>query len=145
MLGSTDPRRGIRKSGFDRRFDHRARQTGKWRTGKWRTGKWQTLFSCLPFSCRLAQVAYTMIKISNLEETPAMKTQTICRSALFALFSSLLLTGAALAQTVEERLAKAEAALAGAQTAGDNAWMLTSSALVLLMTGPGLALFYGGL
>jgi ammonium transporter, Amt family len=28
---------------------------------------------------------------------------------------------------------------------GDTAWMLTSSALVLLMTGPGLALFYCGL
>ncbi|MDR3402174.1 MAG: ammonium transporter [Chthoniobacter sp.] len=28
---------------------------------------------------------------------------------------------------------------------GDNAWMLVSAALVLLMTGPGLALFYGGL
>ncbi|MGH7897086.1 MAG: ammonium transporter, partial [Candidatus Binatia bacterium] len=28
---------------------------------------------------------------------------------------------------------------------GDTAWMLTSSALVLLMTIPGLALFYGGL
>jgi len=28
---------------------------------------------------------------------------------------------------------------------GDNAWMLTSCALVLLMTAPGLALFYGGL
>jgi Amt family ammonium transporter len=28
---------------------------------------------------------------------------------------------------------------------GDTAWMLTSSALVLLMTGPALALFYGGL
>ena len=28
---------------------------------------------------------------------------------------------------------------------GDNAWMLTSSALVLMMTGPGLALFYSGL
>jgi Amt family ammonium transporter len=28
---------------------------------------------------------------------------------------------------------------------GDNAWMLVCSALVLLMTGPGLALFYGGL
>jgi ammonium transporter, Amt family len=27
----------------------------------------------------------------------------------------------------------------------DNAWMLVSAALVLLMTGPGLALFYGGL
>ena len=28
---------------------------------------------------------------------------------------------------------------------GDNAWILMSSALVLMMTGPGLALFYGGL
>jgi Amt family ammonium transporter len=28
---------------------------------------------------------------------------------------------------------------------GDNAWMLVSSALVLMMTGPGLALFYSGL
>ena len=28
---------------------------------------------------------------------------------------------------------------------GDTAWILTSSALVLLMTLPGLALFYGGL
>src|SRR6202012_3356934 len=28
---------------------------------------------------------------------------------------------------------------------GDNAWMLVSSALVLMMSGPGLALFYGGL
>jgi Amt family ammonium transporter len=38
-----------------------------------------------------------------------------------------------------------KAATAAAQSAGDNAWMLTSAALVLLMTGPGLALFYGGL
>jgi Amt family ammonium transporter len=29
--------------------------------------------------------------------------------------------------------------------AGDTAWMLTSSLLVLLMSLPGLALFYGGL
>ncbi len=29
--------------------------------------------------------------------------------------------------------------------AGDTAWMLTSSALVLMMTVPGLALFYGGM
>ncbi len=78
-----------------------------------------------------------------------MKTQTIFRSAAHTLtgvvFTSLMLSGAALAQTVDERLAKAEAALAAAQTSGDNAWMLASSALVLLMTGPGLALFYGGL
>jgi ammonium transporter, Amt family len=36
-------------------------------------------------------------------------------------------------------------AIQNAQSAGDNAWMLVSAALVLLMTGPGLALFYGGL
>ena len=29
--------------------------------------------------------------------------------------------------------------------AGDTAWVLMSSALVLMMTAPGLALFYGGL
>ena len=29
--------------------------------------------------------------------------------------------------------------------AGDTAWILTSTALVLFMTLPGLALFYGGL
>ena len=39
-------------------------------------------------------------------------------------------------------------ALAGEEAkvdSGDNAWVLVSSALVLMMTGPGLALFYGGL
>ena len=42
-------------------------------------------------------------------------------------------------------MADLEKAARGAQSAGDNAWMLVSSALVLMMTGPGLALFYGGL
>jgi Amt family ammonium transporter len=74
-----------------------------------------------------------------------MKTKTALWRALGALFGSLAIFGTALAQTVEERLTKVEAAASSAQTAGDNAWMLASSALVLLMTGPGLALFYGGL
>src|SRR5678815_524839 len=45
----------------------------------------------------------------------------------------------------DDRVVKLETALTNAQMAGDNAWMLTCSALVLMMTGPGLALFYGGL
>src|ERR1700694_5170857 len=45
----------------------------------------------------------------------------------------------------EARLNNLEAAVKSAQSAGDNAWMLVSAALVLMMTGPGLALFYGGL
>ncbi|MGA3129332.1 MAG: ammonium transporter [Terracidiphilus sp.] len=46
---------------------------------------------------------------------------------------------------LEQALKSNQAATANAQMAGDNAWMLTSAALVLMMTGPGLALFYGGL
>jgi ammonium transporter, Amt family len=45
----------------------------------------------------------------------------------------------------QDRIAKLEAEIAEAQSSGDNAWMLVCSALVLMMTGPGLALFYGGL
>jgi ammonium transporter, Amt family len=41
--------------------------------------------------------------------------------------------------------APAAAAAASAINSGDTAWMLTSTALVLMMTIPGLALFYGGM
>ncbi len=44
-----------------------------------------------------------------------------------------------------KRIAALEQQTADAKSSADNAWMLTSSALVLMMTGPGLALFYGGL
>src|SRR5215468_248145 len=43
------------------------------------------------------------------------------------------------------RLAKLEQQTVDAKSSADNAWMLTSAALVLMMTGPGLALFYSGL
>src|SRR5258708_27962373 len=65
------------------------------------------------------------------------------RATFFLLFTAL-----ASAQTtpdVDKRLADLDKAVKSAQSAGDNAWMLTSAALVLMMTGPGLALFYGGL
>ncbi len=75
--------------------------------------------------------------------------------AWLGLFVIVLLIGAPLmlAQTagtsssVSEtaQLAKLEQQVADAKGSADNAWMLTSSALVLMMTGPGLALFYGGL
>jgi Amt family ammonium transporter len=68
---------------------------------------------------------------------------------LNTIFTALLLSALALpAQTAPDpqaRLAAVEAAAKAAQSAGDNAWMLVSAALVLMMTGPGLALFYGGL
>ena len=38
-----------------------------------------------------------------------------------------------------------DAAARSAVNTGDTAWVLTSSALVMFMTAPALALFYGGL
>src|SRR5512143_740637 len=45
----------------------------------------------------------------------------------------------------DEAIRKLQESVAAAQAAADNGWMLVCCALVLLMTGPGLALFYGGL
>ena len=53
--------------------------------------------------------------------------------------------GATAAPEVQTRIAKLEEQVVDARNAGDNAWMLVCAALVLMMTGPGLALFYGGL
>ncbi|HEV8591576.1 MAG TPA: ammonium transporter, partial [Pyrinomonadaceae bacterium] len=70
----------------------------------------------------------------------------------FAKFSSaiLILIGAATpisvrADEISDRIAGLETAAKSAQASADNAWVLLCSALVLLMTIPGLALFYGGL
>ena len=72
---------------------------------------------------------------------------------LSALLFALLLALPALAQTAAAPAAPAVAAAAAAAApagppkldSGDTAWMLSSTALVLLMTIPGLALFYAGM
>src|SRR6267143_806151 len=64
---------------------------------------------------------------------------------LSSCLSANLLYGLAAAAEIDEKVAALENAAKSAQSAGDNAWMLMSAALVLMMTGPGLALFYGGL
>ena len=51
----------------------------------------------------------------------------------------------ALASPDDIRLSEMESAITTATLAGHNAWMLTCCALVLFMTAPGLAMFYGGL
>jgi Amt family ammonium transporter len=63
----------------------------------------------------------------------------------------LLVLSATVAVVMAQQPAPAPAAAAPAPAPaskidkGDTAWMLTCSALVLLMTAPGLALFYGGM
>jgi Amt family ammonium transporter len=77
--------------------------------------------------------------------------------ALIALLTSFAYAGAALAQdkpaaATEAPVATAPAAAPAAAPApapkvdkGDTTWMMTATALVILMTIPGLALFYGGM
>jgi Amt family ammonium transporter len=71
---------------------------------------------------------------------------------LLFLVAVLAIPALALAQSApaappatQAQIAALQQAVTDARSAGDNAWMLVSAALVLLMTGPGLALFYGGL
>ncbi len=73
------------------------------------------------------------------------KLKTLIRIPSLILFAAGLAKAQAVPPEILERLDKAEKAVATAQTAGDNAWMLVCAALVLMMTAPGLALFYGGL
>jgi len=75
----------------------------------------------------LARILVLPVVLAALT-TPVLKAQT-----------------AGTTDTSSERIVKLEQQVAEAKSSGDNAWMLTSSALVLMMTGPGLALFYGGL
>jgi Amt family ammonium transporter len=63
-------------------------------------------------------------------------------AGLATLIVAMLLVDPALAQTAT---AAAPAAPEIVVNKGDNAWMMTSTILVLLMTIPGLALFYAGL
>ncbi len=76
----------------------------------------------------------------------ALLTWLFLWTAVYSAFSqtSSRLTPATV-ESQTERIARLEQAVTEAKSSADNSWMLVSSALVLLMTGPGLALFYGGL
>ena len=78
-------------------------------------------------------------------------------SVIFAIILAAVFAGLVSTANVSPAMAADESPASSAATAappetkapsldrGDNAWLLTSSALVLMMTGPGLALFYCGL
>ncbi|HEX8322901.1 MAG TPA: ammonium transporter [Tepidisphaeraceae bacterium] len=79
-------------------------------------------------------------------------TLTLLAATTFAQPANESPTTAPTAEATTEPAAAADgiapvdiAADAAKISSGDTAWMLTSSALVLMMTGPALALFYGGL
>ena len=75
-----------------------------------------------------------------------MKLRNLLALGLGGAALGLFLVEPSLAQTPAPEAAPAAAAAAApVPNKGDTAWMLLSSVLVLMMTVPGLALFYGGL
>jgi Amt family ammonium transporter len=85
------------------------------------------------FCCLLSLLLYGMPLLAQQPAAPAAPT------------SSSNSTSPELPKAVTEKLNQLDQRVTQAQSSADNAWMLVSAALVLLMTGPGLALFYGGL
>ncbi|MCU0771545.1 MAG: ammonium transporter [Verrucomicrobia bacterium] len=85
----------------------------------------------------------------NFPRTPARHLLLLCGLLVFT--ATLLPCPAAPeSPTLEERVARLEAAqppptASPSIDTGDNAWMLISCGMVLMMTAPGLILFYGGL
>jgi ammonium transporter, Amt family len=99
-----------------------------------------------------------MVCRENKNENRNMFKDISSLSAIFLLIATLLLGTAAHAQEAPGATSSPPAAAAPAVTptdpqvvgfdkinSGDTAWMLTSTALVLMMTIPGLALFYAGM
>jgi Amt family ammonium transporter len=112
------------------------------------------------------------IRAGNLSPVVSLSMRQLARSpwagilGLIVVIATAIMPSVALAEeaaapaaapTVEQRLANLEAyvtngapdatggALGATAGAGHNGWMMTCAALVLFMTLPGLALFYGGL
>ncbi len=81
---------------------------------------------CLFISLLLTSIPLLAQQIPSSASSPSVNSPDVTRVA-------------------NDKLAQLELKVAAAQSSADNAWMLVCAALVLMMTGPGLALFYGGL
>jgi Amt family ammonium transporter len=69
--------------------------------------------------------------------------RSLCALALLSIAANVW--GQEPPPSIEKQVETLKVDVSDAAIAGHNAWMLTSSALVLFMTAPGLAMFYSGL
>src|SRR5881392_564272 len=98
-------------------------------------------------SFRLSLLIGTVLLAALSIAPPLAAQQTPAPSAPVSSNAPLLLAASLPdpASAVNDKLTQLDKDVKAAQSSADNAWMLVSAALVLMMTGPGLALFYGGL
>lgn len=94
---------------------------------------------------RVLKCCCLLLVLMNCAEPVRAQQSAVPSSAPAATPASSSAAAPEVPKTVTDKLKDLDQRVAAAQSAGDNAWMLVSAALVLMMTGPGLALFYGGL
>jgi ammonium transporter, Amt family len=97
---------------------------------------------CVGWKCSFSLVL--ILGAILLAAIPVFAQQTPAFFAAPSTTASLLATPE-ISKSLNEKLTQLDKDVKAAQSSADNAWMLVSAALVLMMTGPGLALFYGGL
>src|SRR5712671_7847444 len=107
-----------------------------------RAGGVDTSMKCVGWKCSFS--FGLVIGAILLGALPLSAQQAPAPSATPAMTVAFLATPE-VSKAVNEKLAQLDKDVKAAQSSADNAWMLVSAALVLMMTGPGLALFYGGL
>ena len=106
--------------------------------------KTKTTFS-IEMSCGRDDDDYALATEMEREPERSLATTTTRKNVIASKKLALCATTAGLSLSAFAKPASAAAAAAIAINAGDTAWILTSAALVLFMTIPGLAAFYAGL
>src|SRR5438552_19168935 len=94
---------------------------------------WKCSFSLLLV---LGAILFTAIPLSAQQPPPSLAAPPTMMASLAAPET---------AKTVSEKLAQLDKDVKAAKSSAVKAWMLVSVELVLMVTGPGLALFYGGM
>src|SRR5690606_15880544 len=98
----------------------------------------ETAIDAILKSANTGKIGDGKIFVTNLEQVIRIRTGETCNDAIEVQedypMKKLIMLAAMLLP-----------AFAHADEGGDTAWILTSTALVMFMTLPGLALFYGGL
>ena len=106
--------------------------------------KWPGCRCSLRLVFLLGSILLARAPLAGVEPPSPARAPTLSAPDTFRV-TAVLLGASEPAQQVSEKLGELDQRIRAAQSSADNAWMLVSAALVLMMTGPGLALFYGGL
>src|SRR6266568_3423087 len=123
------------------------RQRGRSRAVESKASGADIYMKCVGWKCRFKSVLVLGIVLLAVVPLFAQQTPTpaATRTSTIPLTLAASLATPEPATSVNEKLAQLDQRVTEAKSSADNAWMLVSAALVLMMTGPGLALFYGGL